>query len=583
MRNLGPFLADAWRLSAPYFRSEERWFARLLLAAIVILNLSLVGMDVVLNFWNGAFFDSLQNKDQGTFFDLLLLGRWKDGNMMPGFTLIAAVYIAVAVYRRYLNQWLQIRWRRWLTEHFLTIWLADRDYYRISLTADQDSTGTDNPDQRISDDLRQFCSETLSLGLDLLSNIVTFVSFVGILWSLSGPLTLLGITIPAYLLWVALIYAVVGTVLTHLVGRPLAFLNFQQERVEADFRFSLSRLRENMEGVALHGGEADEKAALHTRFGAVVANWWLIMRQTKFLNALTAGYNQIAGIFPFVVASPRYFSGAIALGGLTRITGAFAQVQSSLSWLVSSYAQLASWRATVDRLTLFHRAVTAARALQSGIAMQHTDETALSLHGDIALPDGSKLLEGGAISFPAGSSTVISGRSGSGKSTLFRALSGIWPFGAATVDRPAGSYLFLPQRPYIPLGTLRHAVCYPGSGDISNETIATALSDVSLGHLIPALDEEASWAQRLSGGEQQRLAVARALLIKPDFLFLDEATASLDPDSEAQMYALLRAQLPAATIVSIAHRPSVADVHDRKLQFIRDGAGTGRIVAAEPG
>lgn len=349
MRGLGPFLRDAWRLARPYFRSEERWSAWILLITIIIMNLMMVGMNVVLNFWNGAFYDALQNKDWTAFIELLFLyHRTPGGGFMPGFCAVAAIYIAVAVYATYLNQWLQIRWRRWLTTRFLNEWLADRAYYRISLTA-ADGTGTDNPDQRIADDMRNFCAQTLSLGLDLLSNVVTLFSFIGILWSLSGPITLFGVTISGYMVWVALVYAIIGTWLTHMVGRPLAALSFQQQRVEADFRFALVRLRENMEGVALYGGEAEEQDRLHGRFRAVISNWWQIMNRTKLLNALTNGYNQVAVVFPIVVAAPRYFAGQIPLGGLTRTAGAFNQVQSAMSWFVNAYISLASWRATVER------------------------------------------------------------------------------------------------------------------------------------------------------------------------------------------------------------------------------------------
>ena len=289
---------------------------------------------------------------------------------MPGFCEIAAVYILVAVYFTYLSQWLQIRWRRWLTVRFLDEWLADRAYYRISLTADRAAIGTDNPDQRIAEDIRDFVDNTLTLGISLLANVVTLFSFLGILWSLSGTITLFGISIPGYMVWVALVYAVVGTWLTHLVGRPLAALRFRQQRVEADFRYSLVRVRENMEGIALYNGEAEEKGLLGHRFHSVIGNWWAIMQRTKMLNALTAGYDQVAVIFPFIVAAPRFFSGQIPLGGLTQTAGAFGQVQDALSWFISQYPDLAQWHAIVERLTTFHRAIVAARAaFGTGLAL----------------------------------------------------------------------------------------------------------------------------------------------------------------------------------------------------------------------
>ncbi len=569
MIKLGPFLKDAWFIARPYFRSEEKWSARILLGVIVLLNLSLVGMDVVLNFWNGAFYDSLQNKDWRAFADLLFLyHRGKDGSFMPGFSAVATIYIIVAVYRTYLNQWLQIRWRRWLTRVFIDEWLADRAYYRISLTTSAAGLGTDNPDQRIAEDLRSFVGDTLSLGLDLLSNIVSLISFVGILWSLSGSIHLLGLTIGGYMVWIALIYAIIGTWLTHLVGRPLATLSFRQQRFEADFRFSLVRLRENVEGIALYGGEDDEHAALLTRFSAVVMNWWAIMQRTKMLNALTSGYQQIAVVFPIIVAAPRYFGGQIPLGGLTRTASAFGQVQGAMSWFVSSYASLAAWSATVERLASFQRSIETARAEAGrGIAITETPDDSLELrHLHLALPNGKVLIEEDAHRFLRGESVVISGRSGLGKSTLFRAIAGIWPFGEGEIARPKGSHLFLPQRPYLPLGSLRHVVTYPAAADsASDDAIAEALRKAGLGALAERLGEEHDWSLLLSGGEQQRLAIARALLIRPDWLFLDEATSNLDPEAEAELYQLLKRELPGTTVLSIAHNPGVAVFHDRKI------------------
>ncbi len=585
MRGLGPFLKDAWRLTRPYYRSEEKWAAWGLLLSIIVLNLSLVGMSVLLNFWNREFYNTLQDKNWRAFVGLLFWYRNTASGLMPGFVWIAIVYIVVAVYSTYLNQWLQIRWRRWLTSHFLDEWLADRAYYRISLTTDHAAIGTDNPDQRIAEDLRDFVNSTLSLGIGLLSNIVSLFSFVGILWELSGDYPLFGIPIPGYMVWVALIYAAVGTRLTHLVGRPLVALSFRQQRVEADFRYALVRLRENVEGVALYGGEAEEKLNLRDRFSHVVDNWWAIMRRTKLLNSLVAGYNQIAIIFPIIVAAPRYFSGQLPLGGLTQTADAFGHVQGSMSWFIGAYASLASWRATVERLTTFHRAIVVARAaVGKGLLRPAPAGEALDVSGlTLTLPNGTSLLDGADIRFVPGHSVVVTGRSGSGKSTLFRALAGIWPFGSGTVQMPAASALFLPQRPYIPLGTLRAVISYPATPEAYEQAAyAQALADAGLPELLPRLDEDDNWAQRLSGGEQQRIALARALLAKPDWLFLDEATASLDPESEEALYRVLKERLPATTIISIAHRPTVAAFHDERLVLRRAMSGEpGRLVETE--
>ncbi len=586
MNTITAFLVDVWRLARPYFRSEEKWSAWTLLIAIIVLNLSMVGLNVVLNFWNRLFFNSLQTKNYGAFIDLLFTWRrTAGGGIMPGFCGVVVVYIVVSIYATYLNQWLQIRWRRWLTRQFLEEWLADRAYYRISLAGDTGGIGTDNPDQRIAEDVRDFVSTTLSLSVDFLSTIVSFVSFVGILWGLSGEITLLGVTVPGYMVWVALAYAMLGTWLTHLVGRPLVALRFSQQRVEADFRYALVRLRENVEGVALYGGEMEEKGNLQDRFGAVIHNWWGIMTRIKRLNALVAGYSQVAVIFPFVVAAPRYFSGQIELGGLTQTAGAFGRVQEALSWFVNAYALLAQWRAVVERLSGFHRAVVVARAAgRQGFGSATSPDGAFQLDDvTLALPDGTRILDNASLRFRPGESVVITGRSGSGKSTLFRAVAGIWPFGQGRVERPAETCLFLPQRPYIPLGTLRHVVTYPApSRSVAQADVERALEDAGLAGLIPHLDEDANWAQRLSGGEQQRVALARALLSHPDWLFLDEATASLDPEAEAELYRVVKRRLPATTIVSIAHRPSVAEFHDRRLVLERPEGQRGNLVAREP-
>ena len=553
---------DAWRLARPYFQSEERWPARVKLAAIVALNLAMVGMDVVLNFWNRAFYNSLQDKDWDSFTHLLLSWQSGEKGFMPGFTGIAFLYIAVAVYRTYLNQWLQIDWRRWMTQHLTADWLADRAYYRIALASSAGAgDSNDNPDQRIAEDLREFVASTLSLSLDLLSNVVTLFSFLFILWGLSGPVTVLGVTIPGFMVWAALAYAVVGTWLTHLIGRKLVLLSFRQQRVEADFRFSLARLRENIEGVALYGGEAREAQGLARLFVAVRDNWWRIMQRTKMLNALVAGYGQVSAIFPIVVAAPRYFAGTLDLGGLTQTAGAFGSVQGAMSWFVTTYRELASYRATIDRLTLFRAAIDAARSRTDGVVQSAPQGEAYRVEGlNLTLPDGRVLLADQSLVLQRGRSVAITGRSGSGKSTLFRALAGIWPFGSGWVQPGEGKTLFLPQRPYFPLGTLREAVSYPAPAHgFTDAAIVTALIRADLEGLIGELGRTDNWAQRLSGGEQQRLAIARALLLQPDWLFMDEATASLDPATEAKLLAVLQSDLPHTTIISITHRAAVLD------------------------
>ncbi len=604
MRGLGPFLRDAWFLSRPYFRSEERRSAWALLITIVAMNLAMVGMLVVLNYWRNAEYNSLQTKDWPTFIRLIVFYvRADGGSIMPGLIWIIGVYVAIAVYARYLQQWLGIRWRRWMTTHLVHDWLSDRAYYKISLrsTVTGVTDGTDNPDQRVAEDARDFTESTLSLGVDLLSNVVTLFSFVGVLWGLSGSITVLGVTIPAYLVWVALAYAILGTVATHFVGRPLALLNFAQQRFEANFRFGLVRVRENTEGIALYGGEAEEQSNLHARFSDIYANFRAIMSRKKLLNTLVLGYSQVSGIFPMLVMAPRYFFGDLKLGGLMQTVGAFSEVQGAMSWFIESYSLLAEYRATTERLATFGRSIESARistaGLATGVDRGHAPGRSIAVATSganveaasaspnlvlddvtLSLPDGSTLLDHVHLDFPRGRNTVISGRSGTGKSTLFRAIAGIWPFAQGTIRRPSGSSLFLPQRPYIPLGTLRHAVCYPAApGGFDSAQVEAALRDAGLDALVGALDDDAPWGQRLSGGEQQRLAVARALLLRPDWLFLDEATANLDPESETALLRTLRERLPGTTMVSITHGPGASEASDRVVRFSRDAGGEGRL------
>jgi putative ATP-binding cassette transporter len=559
--NFATGLRDAWSLAKPYFLSEERWPAIGLLAAIIALNLLLVGLNLTLTYWNNDFFNAIQAYDSHTVWHLLIypLTAIHGAKQMPGFAEIVLVYIVVAVYALYLNQMLQIKWRQWLTTHYIENWLTDRAYYNISLSHAA-SAVVDNPDQRISDDLRDFTANSLSLGLDFISNVVTLVSFVSVLYVISGSITLFGITIPGYMLWVALLYSLVGTVFTHFIGRKLVPLSFNQQRVEADFRYGLIRIRDNPEAIALYRGEGDEQITLAERFRAVRENWWAIMRRTKALNFFTIGFAQIANIFPLVVILPRYFAKQIGLGGLSQIPMVFGQVQGAFSWFVTSYQNLVTWRATVSRLHGFREAMEAARAASASGPQRRSPAAALVLDNlTLTLPDGRKLLDHASLTLPPGEAVLVTGPSGSGKSTLFRAIAGIWPFGAGSITPPSGSVLFLPQRPYFPNGNLKRSVVYPAmEAEVTDADAIAALNAFGLGHLVPRLGEIANWGQILSGGEQQRLALARALIAKPDWLFLDEATSALDPALAAQVQETLRAALPGTTIVSISHHETTA-------------------------
>jgi putative ATP-binding cassette transporter len=565
------FFRTFWTLAKPYWVSSERSKGLLLLAAVVGLTLSLVWLEVQFNFWYNDFYNSLEKKEQDKFY--AALGK---------FTILACGFIVVAVYKLYLQQMLHIEWRAWLTERFLGDWLKDRAYYRIQLL----ERGTDNPDQRIAEDLRLFVDLTLSLSLGLLSAVVTLASFVTILWGLSGAVALLGVSIPGYMVWFALLYAVGGTWLTHLIGRPLVGLEFNQQRFEADFRFALVRLRENGEGVALYRGESGELSNFRGRFANVIANWWAIMKKRKELGWFTSFYGQFAVIFPYLVAAPRYFTGAIQLGGLVQTATAFAQVQGALSWFISAYPQFAEWKATVDRLTGFAQALEHARIEAErldGDRVEGEAPSVLALEGlALALPQGQPLLAPTTLQLRKGESVLITGPSGAGKSTLFRALAGIWPYWKGRISLPKGArLLFLPQKPYLPIGSLKHAACYPAdAAQIADDTVREALREVGLPQFAENLAREENWAQLLSGGEQQRLAFARVLLNRPDWLFMDEATAALPEDVQGTLYRLVAQRLPQATLVSIGHRASLADFHTRKLTWSGAGSGAPALVAA---
>lgn len=553
------FFRTLWALTRPYWVSEERGKGLVLLAAVVGLALTLVWLEVLFNTWNREFYNTFESRDQAEFFRQLGM-----------FALLALLFIITGVYRQYFQQMLFIEWRSWLTERYLADWLRDRAYYRLQLL----DKGTDNPDQRIAEDLNIFVDLTLTLVLGLLSAVVTLVSFIGILWSISGPATVFGIEIPGYMVWVALLYAVAGTWLTHLIGRRLIGINFDLQRNEANFRFALVRLRENAEGVALYRGEAGEVQNFRGRFADVVSVWWAKMLKQKQLTWFTVMYAQIAIIFPFIVAAPRFFSGQMPLGGIFQIASAFGQVQGALSWFINAYGAFANWKATVDRLTGFTEALERAREEADRLDGDRVEAGELALQQlELSLPEGRRLLVPTDLAFKPGEPVLVTGPSGSGKSTLFRALAGIWPYWKGRITVPRGAkLLFLPQKPYLPIGSLKHAVCYPEDAvKISDEDAREALRATGLAHLAEELAREENWAQLLSGGEQQRLAFARALINRPDWLFMDEATASLPEETQAELYALLPQRLPGTTFVSIGHRASLAGFHRRRLAW--QGAG----------
>ncbi|MBE7212581.1 MAG: ABC transporter ATP-binding protein/permease, partial [Gluconacetobacter diazotrophicus] len=485
-------------------------------------------------------------------------------------------------------EYLQIRWRNWMFDNFVRRWLADQAHYRLSVSADAEGIPTDNPDQRLSDDIAAFCGaganarsgdDTLSLALGVMNAVVSLASYVVLLWVLSRGVTLFGAHVPGGLVWVALLFSVVGTGLTFWVGRRLIPLYFTQQRYEADLRFGLVRVRENAEGIALHGGEQEERLGLLGAFAAVRGNFIGLLRRILLLNVTTVSYGQVAGVLPMLVIAPLFFSGKVTLGLMMQVSQAFGAVQGSMSWFADNFTTLARWRATVGRLATFDRAIEAARTAGSGFQAVAAPAGGgyRVTGGALALPDGRVLANGLALEIPRGSATLVRGPSGSGKSTLFRTLAGIWPFGSGRIERPDGRTMFLPQRPYLPLGTLRHAVCYPLPPDaVAAGEVEAALAELGLDHLVTLLDAQGEiWERRLSGGEKQRIAVARAMVNKPDWLFLDEGTANLDPDNEARVFAALRRWLPRTTITSIGHGRTLDGFHDRGLTLGGAAAGGG--------
>lgn len=556
----GDFLA----LALPFWKSDEKWSARGILALVLTLNFSLIYVSVLLNKWNNSFFDAIERHDFSAFeFQLL------------HFVVLAMAYVVVAVHQTYFLQSLEIKWRRWLTRYLIHLWLADQAYYHLLLR----HTQADNPDQRISEDLKLFVGLTLSLSMGFLSSAVTVVSFMAILWHLSGVINIpVGdqvIPLHGYMVWAALLYSIIGTLITHWVGDPLVKLNFVQQSVEANFRFSMVRLRENSDGIAFYRGEPSAERAFASRFQQVIDNWRKIMLRQKRIAWFTLSYGQSATVLPLLLAAPRYLSGLMTLGDLTQSVAAFTQIQSSLSWLINIYGSYAEWRATLDRLRGFIGAVREGGRADNpgGISLQATSHNELAIE-DLHLnhPDGRSMLKCGSFRVESGESVVLMGPSGSGKSTLLRSIAGLWPFGHGRIAKPANDVLFIPQRAYLPVAPLREILTYPVAPDrFTDEAPREMLEVCGLPHLAPLLDETDNWTLALSMGEQQRIAFARAILLRPKWLFFDEATSAMDEITEANMYRLIKTRLPKTTLFSVSHRPALAAFHDRLMETVRHG------------
>lgn len=553
------FFRDVWYLTKSYWQSEEKKKAFFLLGCIIALTLGVIYMLVLLNQWNNSFYSALQNYDAKKIFDELIHFSW-----------LAAIYILLAVYSYYLQQTLILNWRRWLTTRFIDIWLQNKTYYNLQMFGKD----TDNPDQRISEDVRQFVEMTLSFGIGILKAFCTFASFVVILYNLSGSLsfTFMGKTwtINGYMLWASLLYSVIGTYITHIVGRKLVKINFIQQKYEADFRFSMIRLRESAESVAFYRGEAQEGSVFKQRFKMLLDNFWKLVNKQKQLVFLNSGYSQIAIIFPFVVAMNRYLTKEVTLGGLMQVASAFGRVQDSLSYFVDMYSSIAQWQAVVMRLTCFghHMHDVYQQAERFHVERFAAADVVEVDNMQINLPDGKPLLENISFTLHPGHNVLIKGVSGSGKSTLLRAISGIWPFVDGKIFLPERDKLmFIPQKSYLPLGTLRAALNYPGNKPIDDTELIYLMDLCQIGYLKDKLDLEADWSHVLSVGEQQRLAFVRAHIQQPQWLFLDEATSALDEDTEANMYSLLQERLQQTTVVSVGHRSTLNKYHELVLRL----------------
>ena len=561
----GMLSKTAWRLMKSYWKSKEKWRARGLLAGVIALSLGQVYMLVMLNQWNNVFYNALQERDFEVFWPLI--GQ---------FSLIAFGYIIMAVYAIYVKQILEIKWRTWMTSRYLDEWMHSQTYYRLQVLG---GDGVDNPDQRISDDIGMFVNLTLSLFIGLLKQVSTLVAFVVILWQLSGALDIpVGdtvLSVPGYMVFVTLIYSVVGTWLAHKVGRSLIGLNYDQQRYEADFRFSMVRVRENSESIAFYGGEGPEMQNFQERFGMVIRNFWALMKRTKLLNFYVNGYAQLAVIVPILMSAPKYFSGDMQLGGFIQTLSAFGRVQDALSYFVEAYDTIAQYVAVIRRLGGFTGHMEAAENMQASFGFDSRDDiNGLVLQDvQVELPDGRRLFEGLSLAVPAGKYLLVSGNSGCGKSTLLRALAGIWPYGCGNVSLPSGwRSMFLPQRPYLPLGSLRRAIYYPQPvPENESADLRELLERFGIGRLADRLDEVDDWSRILSLGEQQRLAFIRILLFRPDIVFLDESTSAMDEQREAEAYDILKELLPEMAVVSVGHRSTLFKKHDKKLQLTGSG------------
>ncbi|MCK8786488.1 ABC transporter ATP-binding protein/permease [Roseomonas sp. NAR14] len=570
------------RLAGGYFNSEERWSARGLAGLVLLLTVLQIGVQVWFNLWNRDFFNALESRDRAGFLGQMWL-----------FLFLSFASMTTAVFHLWAKQTLQLRWRRWLVNDLQERWLRRGRHYQLNFLPDT----ADNPDQRISENTRWATAMAVDLVVGLIQSLITLASFVGILWTLSGPLHVAlggafgadGFDIPGYMVFAALLYALAGSGLTWLIGRPMVSINIRRNAAESDHRFALVRLRESSESVALIRGEPDEARGLRAAFDNVVSVMRDLMRSERRLMWLTSAYGMVAGVFPILVASPRYFAGAITLGVLMQISSAFGQVTGSLNWFVDNFPRLADWRSHLERVMALEDTLEAAEAMEKE-AVIAVEEGALPDGREVVAfdalriehADGDVLIDSADAEIAAGEKVLIVGESGTGKSTLFRAIAGVWPWGSGRIRiPPRREMMFMPQRPYLPLGTLHAAVAYPAPArHFPAAAVAAALERCGLAHLAARLEETERWDRILSLGEQQRIAFARLLLHRPRWVFMDEATAALDEENQHAMLSLFRGELAGSSLISIGHRPGLDAYHDRTLTLIRASSGA-RLIARQ--
>lgn len=545
------------RMLKSYWCSKDSLKSWFLLLAIIALTGGSVYIATSINTWYKTFWDVIQQYDLDGFKQQIVV-----------FIILASIHVLVSVYNAYLKSCLAINWRTWLTGKTMDRWLQSDNYYKLQLL----DKNTDNPDQRIAEDLNLFVSATIVLILGTATDIAMLFTFGVVLWNLSSAVTITvwgyQVSLPdGYMCYLALLYAILGTALTFYLGRPLVRLNFRQQRYEADFRFSLIRVRENGESIALYKGDKEEGKYLRHSFADLVANYIKLIVCTKRLGFLTLGYAQTAVIFPILISAPLYFAKIITMGSIMQINSAFGRVQDSLSTLVSNFNSWASWKSVVDRLSLFYMSLEEVERIACLKTPQ--DRSALEVEKlELKSPRGQLLLEDLNLSLKQGQSLLIRGPSGCGKSTLIKAIAGIWPYADGEVHYIHDSQaLFLSQKPYLPQGTLRLAASYPSAPETEGQT-EHYFKLLGLEHLIPHLDEVDIWSHILSLGEQQRVAVVRALINKPQILFLDEASSAMDELTEKKAYELLRQELPDTIIISVGHRSTLLQQHELVLTYL---------------